>query len=232
MNYGKIKDMKKYIFLDIDNTLLDFNKSSKESIIQGFDKFGLTYQNHIYDVFIEINDDLWEQIERKEIDKDTLYKIRWNLIFKELGIDFDGHIFEEYFIKSLDYIAVAVEGALELLEYLSKKYTVYLTSNAPYQQQITRLKIADMLKYVDKVYTSEKIGHSKPSKEFFDFCIQDLNIVDREEIVIIGDSYTADVQGGINSNIDTIWFDRTNKSRLDMQASYRVSFLHEILNIL
>lgn len=224
--------MKKYVFLDIDNTLLDFNKSSKISIIQGFEKFGLEYKEYMYDVFTKINDDLWGKIERKELKKEELYKIRWNMIFDTLGIELDGNVFEEYFIDSLNYIAVAVDGAYELLEYLHPRYTVCLTSNAPYHQQINRLKIADMLKYVYKVYTSERIGHSKPSRVFFDHCIADLNIEDRKDIVIIGDSYTADVQGGINSNIKTIWFDRENLKIKDIKADYRVNALSEILKIL
>ena len=108
-------------------------------------------------------------------------------------------------MNSLNYIAKEVDGAYDLLQYLSNKYEVFLTSNAPYDQQWNRLKIADMLKYVKKIYASEKIGCAKPNKRFFNYCINDIGITDKNEIIIIGDSYSADVQGGINSQIETSW---------------------------
>lgn len=124
-----------------------------------------------------------------------------------MGIEFDGHVFEEYFVESLNYVAKPVKDAYKLLDYLAGKYTICLTSNAPYGQQINRLKIADMHKYARKIYISEKIGHSKPNKEFFDHCINDLGVIDLEDIILIGDSYSADVKGAINSNLDVIWLD-------------------------
>lgn len=224
--------MKKYIFLDIDNTLLDFNKCSKISIQEGFEKYGIIYHEDVFDIFVKINDSLWEQIEEGRLTKGKLYEIRWKAIFKALDINFDGQKFERYFVNSLNYIAKEVDGAYDLLRYLSNKYEVFLTSNAPYDQQWNRLKIADMLKYIKKIYASERIGYAKPSKRFFDYCIDDIGIVDKNEVMIIGDSYTADVQGGFNSQIDTIWFDRNKKEISDSLATYRISSLYEIMNIL
>ena len=224
--------MKKYIFLDIDNTLLDFNKCSKISIQEGFKKYGITYHEDVFDTFVKINDSLWEQIEEGKLTKTKLYEIRWNTIFRALKIDFEGHVFERYFVNSLNYIAKEVDGAYDLLQYLSNKYEVFLTSNASYDQQWNRLKIADMLKYVKKIYASEKIGCAKPNKRFFNYCINDIGITDKNEIMIIGDSYSADVQGGINSQIETIWFDRTKKGINDSLATYKINSLYEIMNIL
>ena len=224
--------MKKYVFLDIDNTLLDFNKSSKISIVEGFRRYGLKYSENIFDTFVLINDELWERVEKKEISKEQLYNIRWQKIFNELQIDFNGHRFEKYFLESLHEIAEEVEGATNLLEYLSRRYDVSLTSNAPYHQQLNRLKKADMLRFVNRIYVSEKIGYPKPHKEFFDYCLKDLEITDKKEVIIIGDSYTSDIQGGINSHIDTIWFDRTNVQKQDLQYNYRVHSLNDIFAIL
>lgn len=135
-------------------------------------------------------------------------------------------------MDSLNYIAKEVDGAYDLLQYLSNKYEVFLTSNAPYDQQWNRLKIADMLKYVKKIYASEKVGYSKPNKRFFDHCMNDIGITNKNEIMIIGDSYTADVQGGINSQIETIWFDRYTKEENYSLATYKIHSLYEIMNIL
>ncbi len=227
-----MKDIK-VVLLDIDNTLLDFNEGSKASMQLCFEKFGLAYRKEMFPVFIRINDGLWNRIEKGTLTKDELHKIRWGLVFSELGIDFDGVTFEREFLETLKTSARPVEGAFELLEYLSKKYTLCAASNAPYIQQIARLENVGMMKYLEKLFISEKIGHPKPSTKFFDACFESLGDIPKSSVVMIGDSLSADIFGGIEYGLRTIWFNY-GKSTVpeNLQADYVIYSLGEIKNIL
>ena len=124
--------MIKVIFIDIDNTLLSFDEYVKQAMREGFEKFGLgEYRGEMFGVFLGINAKLWRAIEKKEITFEELGQIRWNMVFEKLGIDFDGVVFEDYFRARLRESAIPVDGAYEMLDYLSSKYTLCAASNGP-----------------------------------------------------------------------------------------------------
>ena len=135
--------MIKAVFLDVDNTLLDFDLCAVRVMRQCFEEFGLAFETSMYyDTFTRINNPLWEQIERGELTREELFRVRWTLIFRALGIDFDGPTFEKRFLALLETTAVPVPGAPELVSYLQGKYTLCAASNAFYEQQIRRLTLA------------------------------------------------------------------------------------------
>ena len=106
------RNLIKVVLLDIDNTLLSFSGYVKEAMRDGFSLFGLKpYTEDMFTVFERINNSLWGRLEEGTLTFEELVKCRWNLIFKELGIDFDGIVFEEYFQKELFYSAVPEDGA-------------------------------------------------------------------------------------------------------------------------
>ena len=223
----------KAVLIDIDNTLLDFNKGAEIVVEIAFNKCGLTYKNHYIKTFIEQNDLLWEKIERGELTREGLHKIRFNTIFKVLGITGDGVKTEIEFRKALFNIAVPVEGAQELVKYLSKKYKVYCASNAIYNQQINRLKLSNMHDYFSGFFISEKIGKQKPSKEFFDYCFNNLDGIKPEETIVVGDSLTADVLGAKNYGLKSIWYNAFNvENKAKITPDYTVNELLQIKDIL
>lgn len=225
--------MIKAVLIDIDNTLLDFLKSAKLAIKQCFEAEGLTFTEECFNTFYEINEDIWKQIERKELTKEEMYKIRWVKIFAALGIDRDGIEFEKFFRSTLSGIAEPVDNAYELLDYLYGKYPLYAASNSSYQHQIGRLTKSNMLKYFEDVIVSEKAGCLKPAKEFFDYTLEKAGNPLPHEVVIIGDSLTADIDGGCSYGLKTIWF---NPDKLPTpekpHPDYTVNSLLEIKNIL
>ncbi len=108
--------MIKAVFLDVDNTLLDFDLCAVRVMRQCFEEFGLAFETSMYyDTFTRINNPLWEQIERGELTREELFRVRWTLIFRALGIDFDGPTFEKRFLALLETTAVPVPGAPELV---------------------------------------------------------------------------------------------------------------------
>ena len=231
--------MIKVVLIDIDNTLLSFTGYVKEAMREGFSFFGLKpYTEDMFPVFEKINNSLWRQIEQGTLTFEELEKCRWNLIFKELEIDFDGAIFEEYFREKLFYSAVPEDGAEDLLKYLSSKYTLCVASNGPYEQQMNRLRIGKMRAYFSYCFISSQIGAQKPGRQFFDHCFSILREngfpeLTPEEVIIIGDSISSDISGGIDYGMHTCLYQKNAiPEQSDSGADYVVNSLSEIKNIL
>jgi HAD superfamily hydrolase (TIGR01549 family) len=192
----------------------------------------------MFDIFTEVNTALWHALEIGEISFEELKKKRWNMIFEHLGIIADGEAFQKYFRDRLFESAIPIDGAIELLQYLCKKYTLCVASNGPYLQQVNRLKIGGMLPYFSDLFISEEIGSSKPSESFFNACIDRLNLKSEEkilpcEIMIIGDSLSSDMSGGIRSGMQTCFYNPNKRPiPLEMHLNYQVTSLKEIKNIL
>ena len=225
--------MIKAILIDIDNTLLDFGKSANKAIKRLFEQKGLEYSQHVFDTFFEINEGLWKQIEKKELTKPEMYKLRWKLILEALNINYDSDRMETEFRSSLSGIAEPVDNAYELLDYLKPKYRLYAASNSSFEHQIKRLTKSDMLKYFDDIFVSEKVGALKPAKEFFDVCFKEMGSPSLDEVIMIGDSLTADILGGAEYGIQTIWFNPDGLKAPDSpKPNHIVNNLLEIKNIL
>lgn len=222
--------MIKAIFLDIDDTILDFNACARQSMLNAFNDFGGGFEEYMFPVFLSINDSLWAKIEKEELTREQLHEVRWNTVFAALGVKLDGVEFEKRFIYHLNRIAVPIDGAEDLLEYLSGKYLLYGASNGPQAQQERRLEAAGMLKYFQRVFTSAGVGHSKPGKDFFAACFAQTGL-EPCECVMLGDSIRADISGGKACGMTTVWFDASGAGE-DSSADYRVSALGEIKGIL
>lgn len=217
----------KAVLIDIDNTLLDFNKSASESIRLAFEKFNLPFNKETFSVFKRINDGLWLEIEKGTLTKTQLHQVRFNKVLGALGIEFDGQTIEKEFLSNLKECAIPVDGAVEIVKYLSEKYLLCTASNAFYQQQIKRLTIAGIYGYVDRMFISEALGCEKPSYAFFEECFKRLDGIDKDQVVMIGDSLTADIKGGKDFGITTIWFNPEGKSK-SKDCDYVVGNLKEI----
>ncbi len=231
--------MIKVVFIDIDNTLLSFSGYVKEAMRDGFCYYGLKpYNEDMFPVFEIINNSLWRQVEQGTLTFEELIKCRWNLILRALGIDFDGEEFESYFRKKLFNNAVPEEGAIDLLKYLSGKYLVCAASNGPYEQQVNRLRVGNMIDYFTHCFISSKVGAQKPSRQFFEYCFDVLrknNYPDLlpDEAIMIGDSVTSDIKGGLDYGMHTCFYKKHKKSEItDSGAEYEVDSLSEIKNIL
>ncbi|MBR1811330.1 MAG: YjjG family noncanonical pyrimidine nucleotidase [Clostridia bacterium] len=193
------------VLVDVDNTLLDFNEAARVSAIRGFEAFGIDYPQEIFSTFHKVNQQLWARIEDGSLQKSELYQMRWNTIFAEHGISADGVAFEQLFRQGVAESSVPMDGALALLAYLKNKYKVCIASNASYRQQVGRLERAGMLRYVDAFFISEQIGFPKPQRAFFEACIAG-TAAEPARILMIGDSYEADIVGAHACGIKTCWY--------------------------
>lgn len=225
--------MIKAILIDIDNTLLDFDAYVRESMRKGFAKYGLPeYEPYMYGVFKNVNDKLWHDIELGRITFTELKRIRWKSVFEALGMEADGESFEQYFRDELHESAIPVSGAYELLESLSGKVILCSASNGPFEQQMHRMEVADMSRYFEYHFISEDLGASKPSREFYDAAFGRLNegrsnddVIKPEETLMIGDSLTSDMTGGLDYGMKTCWYRRNSSQPVPEEFAARFDLI-------
>lgn len=221
------------VLIDVDNTLLDFHACARVSMAEGLEELGVAFAPEMFETFTQINNGLWLALEKGEITREELHRVRFMRIFAQLGLPLDGPAFEKRFRQRLDQAAEPVPGAMALLQYLAGKYTVCAASNAAQAQQRSRLEKAGMLPLLTELFTSGRIGADKPGRAFFEGCFALLPEAKPGETVMIGDSLTADIRGAKDFGLVTCWFNPGEKPcPADLRPDYTVRALEEIQSIL
>lgn len=222
----------KYILLDVDGTLLDFKACEAMAFRQGFADFGLPYSEAVYEIYHELNAELWRLHEKQVLTRDELLNTRFVKLFEQCGFDADGVAFEKNYHIRLSEGAFLEPGAIELLEKLkASPCEIYIVTNGTLLTQTRRLKVSGVGAYARETFISEEIGYQKPLKEYFDYCFSRIPGFSPEKAVIVGDSLSADIQGGINAGIATCWYNPECKKAEDVIPDYEAHSLDEVWRI-
>lgn len=228
--------MKKDIFLvDADNTLLDFHASSFLSLRAVFESFGVAWEERFAKTFTKLNDFLWEQLERKEIKREELIKIRFPIYLKDLGFSqIDAEVFNQRFLQFLSEKPVYIQDAEDFLKALNKLGRVYIVTNGTERIQKSRFDIVGLWQYANGVFISDTIGVDKPDRRYTDYVISHIDGFERARAVWIGDSLSADIKAANEAKIDSIWFNPEKKSLKndEIVPTWTVDNFSEILSIL
>jgi 2-haloacid dehalogenase len=223
----------KFVFIDIDDTLFDFKRSEALSIRETLKALSIMPTDETVALYSKINKSLWEALERGEIERERLLTRRYELLFEALGVTRDAKEAQSIYEAKLSASYFYLDGAVELLSSLSGKYKVYLASNGTAKVQDGRIAISGISKYADGIFISERIGHNKPSREFFDACFASIDGFSRDGAIMIGDSLTSDILGGKNAGILTCLFNPLKKPcDGKIKADFEVGSLSEILPLL
>ena len=195
------------LFLDLDNTLLDFNKAEQVAVRKVLNDYNLPSGDNDVKLYHEINKSYWERFERGEIPKNEIFEGRFKTFLEHYGLDSDTASISKDYCKNLSEGYFTVDGAIEILGYLKNKgYKLYATTNGLSLTQFKRIKNSGLEPFFDDVFVSEVVGYQKPEKEYFDYVVNHIPEKDKAKILIVGDSMSSDILGGINSGIDTCWF--------------------------
>lgn len=223
------------IFLDLDETLFDFSKAERIAILKTLSHLGVDAEESFVPIYSKINDSMWKLLEKGQIQRSELKVKRFALFLDAIEVDADAVQAAAFYENALSQGHYYIEGAEDIVFTLKDKYDLYLVSNGTYKVQTGRLSDASVTPCFKKIFISEKIGADKPSKEFFDKCFAQIPEFDRSESVIVGDSLTSDIQGGINAGIKTIWYDRKNKGRDSCSLilpDYRITDIRQLPDII
>lgn len=218
-----------FVLLDVDDTLLDFHKAEAAALTRTLTDMGLEPEPEVLTRYSQINARQWELLEEGLLTREQVLTRRFDILFAELGIDRPGAEAKEIYERYLSIGHYFMDGAPELLEALKGNYELYIVSNGTAVVQAGRIASAGIAKYFRQIFISEEIGFNKPSREFFDRCFEKIPGFDRERAIIVGDSLTSDIRGGINAGIKTCWFNPKGKpGREDIRADHEITELAQL----
>ena len=225
--------MIKYLFFDIDDTLFDFKRSEKDALSKTLSALGINPTEDIISLYSRINKSQWEALERGEVTREVILPRRYEILFREIGIDADPKEAQRIYERQLSQTYYYLPGAVELLDGLYGKYKIYLASNGTAIVQDGRIALSGIGKYAEDIFISEKIGHNKPSPEFFKACFSRIEGFEKEYAIIIGDSLSSDILGGIGAGIKTCLFNpHGNTANDNIKPDFEVRELSEIPKLL
>ena len=208
--------MKRYRYLlwDLDGTILDFAASESAAIRKLFRKYGLgECTDEMLAAYSAINVRWWQALERGEFTKPEILVGRFREFFRLEGID-EGlaERFNADYQPALGDTIVFRDDAVNVLTGLKSACVLAAVTNGTKEAQLKKLRVSGLDKIFDHVFISEDIGFEKPNRGFFDAVFRTMNITDPGQVLIIGDSLTSDIRGGLNAGIDTCWYNPAGKA--------------------
>lgn len=224
--------MIEFLFLDLDDTILDFHKAEHIAIGRTFETMGLTPTDEVRSRYSRINKRHWELLERGELTREQVLVQRFEVLFRELGLEVDGVKCARTYEKFLGMGHYFLPGAEEAVKALSKRCRLFLASNGTASVQAGRMTSAGLYPYFEQVFVSQEIGFNKPSKEYFDACFARIPGFDREICMMVGDSLTSDILGGLNAGIRTCWVNPEHKSCGGIRPHYEIEALAQLPRLL
>ena len=221
------------LFLDLDDTLLDFGEAERHGILRTLRELGIAPTEETLALYSRINQQQWERFERGEIPREQVLIERFSLLFQALGCAHDPEDAENRYRRYLGIGHWFVPGAEALLSRLAPRYRLYLASNGVADTQYSRLESAGISHYFQEIFISEDTGFHKPEKGYFDYCFARIPDFDPAMAMIVGDSLTSDILGGKNAGLLTCWFNRTGRPpRPDIVPDFEIHRLEELPDIL
>ena len=219
------------LLFDSDDTLLNFAAAEERALNITFKNFAPNVGDKIFTKYKEINRSLWTAYEKGEIARDDIFSRRFVETFAHFGISLPDIDLAEYYQTRLSECHEIMDGAEAVLEKLHGKYTMHIITNGKKSTQERRLRESGLIKYFGKLFISEDMGTQKPNTKYFDIVFDTLGI-SRDKALIIGDSYSSDIAGGINAGVDTCWFNFKNAPCKDAPPTFEIKSLCDLLEIL
>lgn len=224
--------MIKNLLFDLDDTLFDFHASEKESLKDTLIHFGIEPTEPAMALYSEVNRGQWELLELGKTTKPKLKIERYRLFFEKIGVDASAHDAADFYENRLSKSAILVDGAKELLDTLRGKYRLYLITNGFSVIQRGRIAASGLGEYFDGIFVSEEMGADKPSLAYFEKCFAEIDGFEKSESLIIGDSLTSDIKGGITAGVKTVWYNFAHADSGEIKPDFEISTLSELVNLL
>jgi 2-haloacid dehalogenase len=223
----------KYLFFDIDDTLLDFQATEKEALRALFAEQNMDLTAEDERRYKEINQGLWNAYENGKIDRDEVLNTRFSIFFMHYDLKVNGSLLERKYRSYLEQGHQLIDGAMDLIIQLQPQYELYIVTNGVSKTQDRRLRDSGLYPYFKDIFVSEDTGFQKPMKEFFEYVFDRIPNYIPEQGLIIGDSLSADIKGGQISGLDTCWFNPLRKeNQSGLSPTFEIQQLKEIHEIL
>jgi len=224
--------MIRILLWDVDGTLLDFQAAERAAIKGLFETFSLgACSDETVRRYSQINDTYWQRLERNEITKPQVLVGRFEEFFREIGVpeSLAPEFNRQYQLRLGDTI-VYRDDSIHVVKALQGKVKQYVVSNGTIVAQSKKLSRSGLGALMDGVFLSEELGAEKPNRAFFDAVFDAIRPSDLSEVMIVGDSLTSDMQGGINAGIVTCWYNPDGKpAPAGCRIDRTITDLHEVI---
>lgn len=221
------------ILWDLDDTLLDFPYSQKSALKKCFQAIGLEITEEQIECYSRINDNYWKRLELGEITREELLTGRFVTLFNEYGIDgVDVEAFHRKYEEALGKVFLFRDDGLSVVRSLQGVCRQYVITNGFSVVARSKFRLSGLEAVLDGIFISEEVGAPKPQREFFQYCLERIPEEDKSRILIVGDSLTSDIKGGIQMGIPTCWYhhgDRVNDT--PWRPDHEITDLHRIYEI-
>ena len=222
------------IFWDVDNTLLDFPYSQRHALKTSLESFGYEMTEEMLERYSAINESFWKRLELGEITKKELLPGRFIQLFQEFhitGVEVED--FRAIYQRELGSVYCYKDDSLSVCQKLHTQVKQYIITNGVSATQRNKLKLSGLADLMDGIFISEEIGVPKPHREFFERCLEQVEEKDKSRILIVGDSLSSDIKGGVLAGLPTCWYrPEGTPNPTEYRPDYEISDLHEIFSIL
>ena len=222
-----------WLFFDADGTLFDYNRAEATAFRKAFEVLKFQFEDGYLNVYQQINSQLWQALERHEITPAVLRVRRFELLLEALQLTGSADDLNVAYVEQLGLCTDLIDGAYEVLQTLSKTSRIAIVTNGLEAVQRSRLMHSTIQAFITELIISEEVGAAKPHAAFFDAAFARTGNPPRSDVLIIGDSLTSDMQGGVDYGIDSCWYNPEGELRPEgLSMTYEIEHLRELLEIL
>ncbi len=222
-----------WLWFDADNTLFDYNRAEATALRNTFHSLSLPYEDGYLDIYQRINQGLWQALEKQEITQADLRYRRFELLLEKLQQSGSPNQMSSAYVEYLTSCTDLIDGAYEVLETLKETSHIAIVTNGLQAVQRGRLAHSTIRDFIDEIIISEEIGAAKPHAAFFDIAFARTGRPAKSDVLVIGDSLTSDMQGGVDYGLATCWYNPTAEPRpADLGITYEIRQLRELLEML
>ena len=224
----------KFLLFDLDHTLLDFDAAEDVALSHLLKEEGVKDIQAYKDYYVPMNKTLWKDLELKKITKQELVNTRFAKLFAHFGIEKDGAYLAEryqFFLSKQGQIFPGVEDLLKKL--IHQGFELYAATNGITFIQTGRLEQSGIAPYFKEIFISEQLHTQKPDAAFYEKIGARIPNFDKDHALMIGDSLSADIQGGNNADIGTIWYNPNHlENHTQAHPTYEVDSYQALLELL
>jgi 2-haloacid dehalogenase len=218
-----------WLWFDADGTLFDYDSAEAAALRNTFHSLTLPFEDAYLDVYRKINQGLWQALERQEITQAILRLRRFELLREAIQVSSSPEQMSSTYLEQLSICSELMDGAYDVLQTLYGKSHIAIVTNGLQTVQRGRLAHSAIRGFISELIISEEVGAAKPQAAFFDAAFARCRHPAKSDVLIIGDSLTSDIQGGVDYGIDTCWYNpigETQSNRLEI--SYQIKHLSEL----
>ncbi len=223
----------KILLFDLDGTLFDYDQAEQSALKKTFELFGINFIDRFINEYRVVNKRIWIDYEGGLISQKELKIERFKRFAELIGIEIDVPGFAESYLNHLSEGRYLIAGTMKIIPYLSRYCKLFLITNGLKLVQRRRLRGSEITEYFSDIFISEEIGHAKPGPEIFEVAFKRMGSPFRENVLMIGDSLSSDIAGGIGYGVDTCWFNPDRKiNESKFAPTYEINELLELLEII